>query len=239
MQQTAGEQRSGRKSIAVVMPILNEAATLPDLLPHLAGMDAEEVLLVDGGSSDDSRSMLDAAGVCWIAAPAGRASQMNAGAANTSSEILLFLHADTRLPAGGLDAVRVAMGGALVAGGRFDVRLSGDRSMFRLLEFMINMRSRLTKISTGDQAMFVRRDTFERLGGFPDQPLMEDVEFSKRLKRLGGIACLRQRVTSSSRRWEEYGPWRTVLLMWRLRLRYWLGASAADLKLLYSDRKQP
>jgi len=238
MHQDQGEQQHKHAAIAVIVPILNEVKGLPDLLAHLPDLDADEVVLVDGGSTDGSREMLDAEGATWISAPAGRASQMNAGAANTSSEILLYLHADTHLPAGGLDAVRAAMDGAPVAGGRFDVRLSGDRSIFRLLEFMINMRSRLTKISTGDQAMFVRRDTFERLGGFPEQLLMEDIEFSRRLKRIGGIACLRQRVTTSSRRWEEYGVWRTVWLMWRLRLRYWLGASAADLKLQYSDRKQ-
>ncbi|MDX8411762.1 MAG: TIGR04283 family arsenosugar biosynthesis glycosyltransferase [Mariprofundaceae bacterium] len=239
MQQVPDGQQSGRRRIAVVVPILNEASGLPDLLAHLAGMDADEVLLVDGGSSDGSRDMLESAGASWLAAPAGRASQMNAGARHAKADILLFLHADTRLPAGGLNAVRAAMSDASLAGGRFDVRLSGHRSIFRLIELMINLRSRLTKISTGDQVMFVRRNVFEKLGGFPEQPLMEDVEFSRRLKRIGGIACLRQRVCTSSRRWEEHGIWRTVWLMWRLRWRYWLGASAADLKLRYSDRKQP
>jgi len=122
-----------------------------------------------------------------------------------------------------------------VVGGRFDVRLSGRQPAFRVIEFFINLRSRLTRIATGDQAIFVRRSVFERLGGFPEQPLMEDVEFSRRLKREGRIACLRERVVTSSRRWERHGIARTVWLMWSLRLGYWLGADPERLRRWYRD----
>ncbi|MDQ6959719.1 MAG: TIGR04283 family arsenosugar biosynthesis glycosyltransferase, partial [Mariprofundaceae bacterium] len=165
----------------------------------------------------------------------GRAFQMNAGAEQSESDILLFLHADTNLFSSHIEDVERVMCGPDVVGGRFDVRLSGNHPAFRVIEFFMNWRSRLTKISTGDQAMFVRRKVFERMGGFPEQPLMEDVEFSRCLKREGHIVCLHSRVTTSSRRWEKHGIVRTVLLMWWLRFRYWLGASPAALKRLYMD----
>lgn len=210
---------------------------MPACLERLRSCGADELLLVDGNSGDGSRDLLEQSGLGWLDSPAGRASQMNAGAAAASSDILLFLHADTVFDSRHLAAVCQAMRDPAMAGGRFDVRLSGMHPAFRVIEYFINLRSRLTRISTGDQAMFVRRDVFETLGGFADIPLMEDVEFSRRLKRGGRIACLRTRVTTSSRRWERNGIARTMLLMWKIRLLFWLGVPSVRLAAMYRDAR--
>jgi len=221
-------------SIAIIVPVLNEADRLPRLLRDARAL-GSNIILVDGGSADETQVLLEKSGVKWVHSKRGRALQMNAGALQSESDILLFLHVDTRITSSHIEDVKDVMHAADIVGGRFDVRLSGCHPAFRVIERFINWRSRLSRISTGDQAMFVRRDVFEKLGGFPDQPLMEDVEFSRRLKREGKVACLRRAVVTSSRRWEQHGITRTVLLMWRLRFRYWLGASPAALKRLYMD----
>lgn len=203
----------------------------------LATLQADEVMLVDGGSSDGSDLLLSASSFKWIKSKPGRAIQMNAGAALCQSDILLFLHADTELTNASISSIKTAMEAPEIVGGRFDVRLSGDRPVFGLIAFMINIRSRLTGISTGDQCQFVRREVFETLGGFPEQPLMEDVEFSARLKRAGRTACLRDKVTTSSRRWEQHGVLKTILLMWKLRLYYWLGITPERLAAIYRDAR--
>ena len=224
-------------SVAIVVPILNEGDRLPHLLYLLKCLHADEVILVDGGSRDGSDLLLSASSFKWIKSGQGRAVQMNCGASKCHSDILLFLHADTELERDGLERLREVMLQPDVVGGRFDLRLSGDHPAFRIIEWFINTRSRLNKISTGDQCQFVRREVFERLGGFPEQPLMEDVAFSKRLKELGKIACLRDKVTTSSRRWEQHGILKTVLLMWKLRLYYWLGVSPERLAAIYRDAR--
>jgi len=220
-------------SVAVVVPVLNEISELPRCCEAWRALAVDELLVVDGGSADGTREFLQQSGIRWASAVAGRASQMNTGAAALHADILLFLHADTTLSDGHVAEVREVMRDPEVIGGRFDIALSGSHPLLRLIERLMNWRSRLTGISTGDQAMFVRRDLFERIGGFADQPLMEDVELSRRLKRLGRIACLRQTVTTSSRRWEQHGILRTILLMWLLRLLYWLGMPPARLDNLY------
>ncbi|MCF7820999.1 MAG: TIGR04283 family arsenosugar biosynthesis glycosyltransferase [Mariprofundaceae bacterium] len=225
------------RTIAVVVPLLNEAKSLPQLFQLLDGLDADEIILVDGGSTDGSDQLLAESGFQWINSLSGRAVQMNKGAGECVSDILLFIHADTDICSSHISAVKEAMRSADNVGGRFDVHLSGNRPAFRLIEWMINLRSRLTKISTGDQCQFVRRIVFESLGGFPEQPLMEDIELSKRLKQLGKIACLRDRVTTSSRRWEQFGIFRTILLMWKLRLLYWLGVPPQRLATMYRDAR--
>lgn len=220
--------------LSIVIPALNEAQRIGDLLADLAPLRAAggEVLLVDGGSSDQTPALAASAVDRVLAAPRGRAAQMNAGARAARGEILWFLHADTRVPAGAAEALIAACeGGALW--GRFDVRLSGRHPLLRVVERGMNWRSRLTGIATGDQGIFVRQDVFKRIGGFADLPLMEDIELSGRLRRQGRPACLRPALVTSSRRWEDRGVVRTILLMWRLRLAYALGADAGHLARRY------
>ncbi len=219
--------------LAIVMPVLDEAAGLAATLQALAPLRARgvELVVADGGSRDASAAIARPLADRVIAAPRGRARQMNAGAAATDAPRLLFLHADTRLPERADTLVDAAL--AQHAWGRFDVRIEGGSAWFPLIAALMNRRSRWTGIATGDQAMFMTRAAFEAAGGFPDQPLMEDIELSRRLKRLGPPACLRARVATSGRRWEQRGVWRTIWLMWRLRYAYWRGADPARLAALY------
>ncbi len=225
-------------SLGIVVPVYNEAAILADRLEALNRLPADAVMIVDGGSADASSSLLHAAGLPWLSAPRGRASQMNAGAAHIDTDIILFLHIDTIISSSHIEAIRRALARPDCVGGRFDLRLSGrPRRALAMVAMMINLRSRLSRICTGDQAIFVRRSTFTAMGGFADMPLMEDVEFCRRLKGYGRIACLRQKVTASGRRWERHGLWHTVVLMWWLRLRYWLGTDPVVLARLYRDAR--
>lgn len=220
--------------LSIVIPALNEAAGIEDALRALQPLRARgvELVLADGGSSDGTAERAAPWVDAVVEAPRGRALQMNDGAAAAQSDVLLFLHADTRLPP--LADVQVLQ--ALACGacwGRFDLRIDGRPWMLRVVGALMNLRSRWSGIATGDQAIFVTREAFERVGGFPAQPLMEDIEISRRLKRLGRPACLRACVHTSGRRWEQRGVWRTIVLMWRLRLAYWLGASAESIAKAY------
>jgi rSAM/selenodomain-associated transferase 2 len=217
--------------ISIIIPALNEAAAIQATLAPLQPLRAHghEVVVVDGGSVDGTPEIAWPMADQVLASPRGRAAQQNAGVAAATGDVLLFLHADTLLPP---DADRLVLDGLRTTGrgwGRFDVRLSGPAPLLRVVERMISLRSRVTGIATGDQAIFVRADWFHRAGGFPPIPLMEAVAISTELKRLGPPLCLRERVTTSSRRWEERGIARTILLMWRLRLAYALGADPARL----------
>jgi len=210
--------------LSIVVPVLDEAAGIVTGLDALAALRTRghEVIVVDGGSLDQTVARCSGRADQVIEAPRGRARQMNAGAARAHGSVLLFLHADTTLPAEADTAIAQAVaGGALW--GRFDVTIEGRSPMFPVIAAMMNRRSRWSGIATGDQAMFVERALFERIGGFKDQPLMEDIELSRRLRRIGRPACLHERVRTSGRRWEQNGVWRTILLMWRLRWRYWRG----------------
>jgi rSAM/selenodomain-associated transferase 2 len=221
--------------LSIIIPTLNEAEGLPQLLADLYPLcgDDTEIVIADGGSHDGTAALARRAGLPCVEAPRGRARQMNAGAALASGELLLFLHADTRLPPG----ARAAMHAAIQSGaqwGRFDVRIAGQPFMLKIIGRMINLRSRLSGIATGDQAIFITRRCFNAIGGFPDQPLMEDIELSARLLRAGcRPACLRQHVLTSGRRWESRGVWRTILLMWQLRWAYWRGVPASQLAARY------
>lgn len=221
-----------------MIPALDEAPNLARLLPELEGCwPAAEVIVVDGGSRDGSREIVHRhPGVRWLSCAAGRARQMNAGARAAAGAVLVFLHADTRLPSRALEAIARALRDPAVVGGRFDVRFDSPLRIMRIVAALMNARSRWTGIATGDQALFVRRDVFEALGGFPDIPLMEDVEFSRRLKRRGRMACLRLRVATSARKWEREGAIRTIGLMWSLRLLYVCGVAPHTLHRWYYRR---
>jgi rSAM/selenodomain-associated transferase 2 len=218
--------------LAIVVPVLNEAANIPALCAHLKRIALQaEVVLVDGGSTDDTVRLARAAGLQVLQSPRGRARQMNAGAQATQAPQLLFLHADTQLPEQAFVLVQDALQHHVW--GRFDVRIQGQAKMLRVVAFFMNWRSRLTGIATGDQAMFMTRQAYVQAGGFPDQPLMEDIAMSAALKRISSPWCLRQQVLTSGRRWEQRGVWRTIMLMWRLRLAYWLGTPAEALARAY------
>lgn len=221
--------------LSIVMPTLDEAEAIVATLSSLQALRAEghEVIVSDGGSTDDTVAQAEGlADRVLIGAP-GRARQMNAGAAVARGDVLLFLHADTRLPEDAADAIRAAVPCGLW--GRFDVDITGRSRMLRVVAALMNLRSRLTGIATGDQAIFVSHGAFAAVGGYPEQPLMEDIELSRRLKKIGAPACLRERVITSGRRWEAHGVWRTILLMWRLRFDYWRGVPPARL----ADRYRP
>ena len=221
--------------LSIVLPVLNEAAGLGASLQALAPLLARgtELIVADGGSSDPSAALALAGGAQVVHAPRGRALQMNAGAAQASGDVLLFLHADTVLPDGADALVSQALASGAQVWGRFDVAITGRPRMLKLIAALMNLRSRLTGIATGDQAMFMTRAAFEAVGGFPAQPLMEDIEMSRRLLKLSRPACLSAKVQTSGRRWESRGVWRTVLLMWRLRFAYWRGAAPERLAELY------
>jgi rSAM/selenodomain-associated transferase 2 len=221
--------------ISIVVPVLNESTALPALLERLLPFLQQgcEVLFVDGGSVDGSAALIEAAGFRVVHSQQGRARQMNAGAARAKGEVLLFLHADTELPPAAIGCMRQALASGVHRWGRFDVRISGSHWMLPVVASMMNLRSRLSGIATGDQAMFVLRASFHAVGGFADQPLMEDIALSKRLLGISRPACIAQRVTTSGRRWETRGVWRTIGLMWRLRWNYWRGVAPERLARAY------
>ena len=217
--------------LSIVIPALEEAAGITATLAALQPLRARghEVIVVDGGSRDATLLIARLLADRVFAAPPGRAAQMNAGARMATGDALLFLHADSQLP----ERAAPAIAQALAAGtrwGRFDVTIRGRPWILKLVAPMMNLRSRLTGIATGDQGMFVERALFEQVGGFAAIPLMEDVALSKTLKHAAGRpACLAERIVTSGRRWETHGPWRTIVTMWRLRLAYALGADPARL----------
>ena len=221
--------------ISVVVPVLDEAATIErSLLPlqPLRGPEIE-VIVVDGGSEDATRRVASPLCDRILEASRGRARQMNAGAGVAGGPVLLFLHADTRLPSGWTRRVLNAVGNRGREWGRFDVRLDGSHPMLRVVERAMNLRSRLSGIATGDQAIFVTRDAFRSVGGFPDIALMEDIALSRVLRARSRPVCLRATAVTSSRRWERDGIARTIVLMWRLRLEFALGADPERLARRY------
>ena len=237
-------------TVSIIIPVLNEANNLPLLLDNINKLNPnpQQVILVDGGSNDDSIGIIQSfinelmldndRKIDWqmTESKAGRALQMNAGAALATGEVLLFLHADTQLPINAIESVSEAMKRA--EWGHFDVQIASRQPTLRLVSQMINWRSRLSGIATGDQAIFISQSLFEQIGNYPNQALMEDVELCKQLKgkQLKGIAqpaCLKSKVITSARRWQQHGTWRTIILMWHLRFDYWRGVSADNIKARY------
>jgi rSAM/selenodomain-associated transferase 2 len=217
------------------MPVLNEvegiAAAVEALAPLLAR--GAELIIADGGSSDGTMAWAQVItripGTTLISAPRGRALQMNAGVQQTTGDVLLFLHADTVLPPDADALIEKALTDGASVWGRFDVRIGGQSQLLPMVATFMNLRSRWSGIATGDQAIFMTRTAFEQMGGFPIQPLMEDIEMSKRLLKLSRPACLDDKVLTSGRRWDNRGALRTIALMWRLRFAYWCGVSAERL----------
>ena len=237
-------------TVSIIIPVLNEANNLPLLFDNINRLNPnpQQVILVDGGSNDDSIGIIQSfinelkpdndRKIDWqmTESKAGRALQMNTGAALATGDVLLFLHADTQLPLHAIDSVSEAMKRA--EWGRFDVQIASRQPTLRLVSQMINWRSRLSGIATGDQAIFISQSLFKQIGGYPNQALMEDVELCKQLKgkQLKGMAkpaCLKSKVITSARRWQQHGTWRTIILMWHLRFDYWRGVSADNIKARY------
>jgi rSAM/selenodomain-associated transferase 2 len=195
------------------------------------------LLIVDGGSTDRTRELCAGLGVTPLHSPVGRAAQMNFAARHATGDVLVFLHADTRLPHSAFREIRNALEDPVCIGGRFDVKLDSDRPLLKFVGRMISLRSRLTKTATGDQAIFIRREIFNRLGGYPEIPLMEDIALSRAMKRTGRVACLRSCVVTSARRWQAEGTCKTILRMWTLKILYLSGVSPLRLKRYYADTR--
>lgn len=218
---------------SIIIPTLNEQKTIQSCLSALQPLRKDcEIIIVDAGSNDQSITATALADKI-ITTEKGRARQMNTGASHATGDILIFLHADTYLPEHALQLIEQHIGGNRVWG-RFDIRLSGDHFMLKVIARMMNWRSRLTGIATGDQVIFVTREAFSAVGHFPEIALMEDIALSKALKKISPPICINAKVTSSGRRWERYGIYSTILLMWSLRLRYFFGADPQLLAALYS-----
>jgi len=226
-------------SLAIVIPVFNEEKNLPNALKEIQRLELEasdELIFIDGGSNDNTKQLIQDAGFHCLISEAGRAKQMNMGAQNTKSEIILFLHIDTSISSSNISNIKKTYNQGFLSG-RFNIRLSKNSLSYRIISFFINTRSCLTKVSTGDQGIFVSRDAFIAVGGFPTIALMEDVALSKKLKTLGKVACLQDELITSSRRWEHHGIVKTVLLMWKLRLLYWLGINPEKLAKMYRSTR--
>jgi rSAM/selenodomain-associated transferase 2 len=219
--------------ISVIVPVRNEAASIANTLAGLREPEVLEILVVDGGSQDGTVELARSLADRVIEAPAGRARQMNAGAAMARGDLLLFLHADSTPPRGFAAAIVEACAGAI--GGRFDVALDASGTAYRVIEAAINLRSRWSGLFTGDQGLFIRRDVFDALGGYPDQPLLEDLALAQAMKRCGRSVALRLRLRTSARRWQRHGVVRTVLLMWWIRALYCLGVAPERIERLYLE----
>lgn len=232
--------------VSVIIPVYNELEQLEASISDLASWlnsDVVEVIWVDGGSVDGTFEWLQSNNYRVIRSQKGRANQMNAGAQLASGELLMFLHVDTLLPVPDEDfdgsiedfikSLQESLHSTKKEWGRFDVAISGASKLFKMIAWFMNQRSRISGIATGDQTIFILRDAFDSLQGFPIQPLMEDIEMSKRLKSFSHPLCIKVKVITSGRRWEQGGIWNTILLMWKLRFLYWCGVPVEKLAEMY------
>lgn len=226
------------RRLSIIIPALDEAAEITATLESLGELRrrGHEVIVADGGSADATVALARGRADRVVRSARGRAVQMNAGAQAATGDVLLFLHADSRLPPQSDRMVLQGLAEGGLAWGRFDVRIAASQPLLRLVEGMMNLRSRLTRICTGDQGIFVRREVFAAVGGYPPQELMEDIALSVRLRRVSAPLCLRARCLTSARRWESGGVARTIVLMWWLRLQYAFGAAPARLARAYGKR---
>lgn len=224
--------------ISIIIPVLNESASIAAILSSLQPLRARgaEIIVVDGGSTDNTVLKASHLADLVLIAPRGRAAQMNVGAQHARADILLFLHADSTLPDAADRLMQTGLASSGRDWGRFNVSIAGSRRSLRLVAFMMNWRSRLTGIASGDQGIFVRRSVFKAAGAYPEIALMEDLALSTVLLRFSRPLCLKDRIETSSRRWEKGGVWRTILLMWSLRLAYFLGVDPARLERIYHGR---
>ncbi len=211
--------------VSIIIPVLNEENSIKELLQQLqvCRQQGHEVIVVDGGSHDNTRSVADSLSDKVISSEAGRALQMNNGATQSRHEVLWFLHADTLIPENAIEQIQQALNKS--DWGRFNVKLSGSHILFRIIETMMNVRSCVSGIATGDQGIFVKRKVFRQVNEYSNIPLMEDVDLSRKMKKLSKPVCLKYTLITSSRRWEKNGISSTILLMWKLRFLYWVGVS--------------
>lgn len=223
---------------SIIIPTLHEEKSIPSCLLALQSLrSCCEIIVVEAGNTDDSPGASIAALVDkLLTSEKGRALQMNKGAEQATGEVLIFLHADTYLPENALSLIQQQISSNR-PWGRFDIQLSGHSFMLKVIAWMMNRRSRLTGIATGDQVIFVRQDVFAAAGRYPEIALMEDIALCKALKKISPPLCLKAKVTSSARRWEQFGIFKTILLMWSMRLRYFCGADPQTLAPLYSKGK--
>jgi rSAM/selenodomain-associated transferase 2 len=226
------------EKISIVIPVLNEANTINTVLTRILGTSNLEVIVVDGGSQDETVALAQSVGVKVIAATGGRASQMNAGAGVATGSVLLFLHADTHLPPAFDTLVRQVLQNTGTIAGAFELRIDAELWGIRLIEKMVNLRSHFLSLPYGDQAIFLKTSTFKKIGGFPNLPIMEDFELMRRLKRYGKIAIAPAPVLTSGRRWQKLGVVRTTLINQLIIISYFLGVSPAKLARWYRQRRK-
>ncbi len=225
------------KLLSLIIPTYNEAHGICQFLQALQVLRPQcELIVADGGSTDRTCELALPLTDKVIHSPKGRAVQMNAGVAVSIGKVFVFVHADTFLPKNALQCIQTGIDSG-AQWGRFDIQLVGEHFMLKVVSYMMNVRSRCTGIATGDQVIFVTRSLFEQLGGYPEIALMEDIAFSRQLNAITPPCCITEKVRSSARRWESFGVWRTIFLMWTIRLRYFMGEHPDVLAKLYQQGK--